>query len=98
MKTYWGRKGIAPRILNLGTRWKLVVIFTPQGKSPWYPLDRRLVFFQFPATAFDENSLISFKMEANYHFYGNEPTDKSNKWGWGALMSTKKKKEICATG
>jgi hypothetical protein len=46
MKTYWGG-GIAPRILDLDTRWKWVVSFTPQplyrqGKSPRYPLDRRL--------------------------------------------------------
>jgi hypothetical protein len=39
--------GIAPRILCLGTIWKWVVSFTPRplyshGKSPWYPLDRRL--------------------------------------------------------
>jgi hypothetical protein len=46
MKAYWGG-GIAPRILDLGTRLRWVVSFTPrslyiQGKSPWYPLDRRL--------------------------------------------------------
>jgi hypothetical protein len=40
-------KGIALRIFNLATRWMWVVSFTPrplypQGKSPWYPLDRRL--------------------------------------------------------
>jgi hypothetical protein len=40
MKAYWGS------ILHLGTRW-WVDSFTPrplypQGKSPWYPLDRRL--------------------------------------------------------
>jgi hypothetical protein len=39
--------GIDPRILDLGTRWRWVVSFTPrslylQGKSPLYPLDRRL--------------------------------------------------------
>jgi hypothetical protein len=39
--------GIAPRIFDLGTRWRWVVSFTPlplypQGKSPFYPLDRRL--------------------------------------------------------
>jgi len=32
--------------VDLGTRWRWVVSFTPrplpQGKSPWYPLDRRL--------------------------------------------------------
>jgi hypothetical protein len=42
-----GSGGIAPRILDLGTRWRRVVSFTPQplnhqGKSPWYPLDWRL--------------------------------------------------------
>jgi len=43
----WGSESIAPHILNLGTRWRWVVIFMPQplypwGKSPWYPLDRKL--------------------------------------------------------
>jgi hypothetical protein len=47
LKAYWGSGGIAPRILDLGTRWRWVASFTPwplypQGKSPWYPLDRRL--------------------------------------------------------
>jgi hypothetical protein len=47
MKAYWGSRSIAPRILDLGTRWRRVVTFTPlplypQGKNPWYPLDRRL--------------------------------------------------------
>jgi hypothetical protein len=39
--------GIAPRILDFGTRWRCVVSFTPrpiypQGNSLRYPLDRRL--------------------------------------------------------
>jgi hypothetical protein len=47
MKVYWGNGGIAPLILDLGDRLRWVVSFTPrplypQGKSPWYPLDRRL--------------------------------------------------------
>jgi hypothetical protein len=47
MKAYWGSGCIAPLILELGTRWRWVVSFTPrplypQGKSPWYPLDRGL--------------------------------------------------------
>jgi hypothetical protein len=47
MKTYWGSGVIAPRSLYIGTRWRRVVSFTPrplypQGKSPWYPFDRRL--------------------------------------------------------
>jgi hypothetical protein len=47
MRTYWLSGGITPRILNFGTRWRWVVIFTPrplypQWKIAWYPLDRRL--------------------------------------------------------
>jgi hypothetical protein len=47
MKTYWCKGGTVPRILDLGTRWGWVVSFMPpllypQGKSPRYPLDRRL--------------------------------------------------------
>jgi hypothetical protein len=38
---------VAPRILNLGTRWRWMVSFTlrllyPQGESRWYPLYRRV--------------------------------------------------------
>jgi len=44
MEVYWGRGDTVPRILDLGTRWRRVVNFTPrphypQGKRPWYPLD-----------------------------------------------------------
>jgi hypothetical protein len=47
MKAYYGSEGIAPRILDLGTWWRWMVSsmprpLYPQGKSPWYPLDRRL--------------------------------------------------------
>jgi hypothetical protein len=47
MKAYSGSGGIARRILDLDTRWRRVVSFTPrplhpQGNSPWYPIDRRL--------------------------------------------------------
>jgi hypothetical protein len=47
MEAYSESGGIAPRILELDIRWRLVVSFTPrllypQGKSTWYPLDRRL--------------------------------------------------------
>jgi hypothetical protein len=46
MKTL-GSGGTAPRILNLCTRQKWLVSFTPgsftlRGKNPRYPLDRRL--------------------------------------------------------
>jgi hypothetical protein len=39
MKTYWGNGGIAPRILDLDFTPRPLY---PQGKSSWYPLDRRL--------------------------------------------------------
>jgi hypothetical protein len=47
MKTNAGSGGIALRILDLCKRWRWAVSFTPQplyprGKSPRYPLDRRL--------------------------------------------------------
>jgi hypothetical protein len=47
MKTYWRSGGITSHILDLSTRWRWVVSFTPwllypQGKNPWYPLDRKL--------------------------------------------------------
>jgi len=46
MKTYCGSGGIAPPILNLGTRWRWMVRFTPRpllhppprDKSSRYPL------------------------------------------------------------
>jgi hypothetical protein len=43
----WGRGRIYPHFLDLGTSWRSVVSFTPWplypwGKSPLYPLDRRL--------------------------------------------------------
>jgi hypothetical protein len=34
MKGYWRSEGIAPRILDLATRWRWVVSFTP--RSPLY--------------------------------------------------------------
>jgi hypothetical protein len=37
MKAYVGNGGIAPRILDLGTRWRWVISFTPQ---PLYPQER----------------------------------------------------------
>jgi hypothetical protein len=43
MKVYWGSGGIAPLIFNLGTRFSFTPRpLYPQGKSSWYPLDRRL--------------------------------------------------------
>jgi hypothetical protein len=39
----WGSGRIDPRFLDLGTSWRLVVrSLYPWGKSPRYPLDRRL--------------------------------------------------------
>jgi hypothetical protein len=54
MKSYWGSGGIPARILNLGTRWRWVVSFTPpplypRGKKPWSPLNRRLSGSQIPS-------------------------------------------------
>jgi len=47
MKMYWQSGDIAPHILNLGSRWRWVVSFTPRPlysrrKSSCHSLDRRL--------------------------------------------------------
>jgi hypothetical protein len=47
MRAYGASGGIASHIFDLGARWRSVVNITlhplyPRGKSPWYPLDRRL--------------------------------------------------------
>jgi hypothetical protein len=46
MKTYWGSGGTAPHILwprhQMGVVSFTARLLYPQGKSPWYPLDRRL--------------------------------------------------------
>jgi hypothetical protein len=41
METYWGSGGIALHILNLGTRWRSAVSFTPR---PLYPQDKSLSY------------------------------------------------------
>jgi hypothetical protein len=42
LKAYGGSEYVNPRILYLGTRWMLVVSFTPRSLYPPYPLNRRL--------------------------------------------------------
>jgi hypothetical protein len=47
MKAYWEVEVQLHSFFDLGSRWRWVVSFTPrplypQGKSPWYPSDRRL--------------------------------------------------------
>jgi hypothetical protein len=47
MKSYGGVELYLYSFFDHGTRWRCMVIFTPrllypQGKIPWYPLDRRL--------------------------------------------------------
>jgi hypothetical protein len=46
MKTYWGSGGIAPRILDVGIRWRWSASrpsrFTPRERAPVVPMDKRL--------------------------------------------------------
>jgi len=47
MKVYWGSGGTTAHMLDLSTKWRWLVSFTPwplysQGESRWYPHDRRL--------------------------------------------------------
>jgi hypothetical protein len=60
MKAY-GSGCIDPHFLDLGTSWRWVVNFTPRplyprGKSPRYPMDRRLGGPQSRSGRFGENS------------------------------------------
>jgi hypothetical protein len=66
MKAYWGSEGITPHILDLGSSWRWVVSSTPwpfytQGKSPWYPLDRRLGVCE------NKNVLCNFWYSDEFH-------------------------------
>jgi hypothetical protein len=70
MKRYWGSRGIAPRILDPGTKWRWVVRFTPrplypQGKSPRYPLDRRWVGPRTVLDAVAKRKIPSPRRESN---------------------------------
>jgi hypothetical protein len=65
-----GSGGKAPRILDLGTRWRWVVSFTtrplyPQGKIPWYPLYRRLGGPQSRSGHGGEEKIPSSRRESN---------------------------------
>jgi hypothetical protein len=47
MRAYWEVEAYLHAVFDLGIRWRWVVSFTSrplysQGKSLWYPLDRRL--------------------------------------------------------
>jgi hypothetical protein len=70
MKTYWGSGGIAPSILDLGTRWRWVVSFTtrplyPQEKSLCFPLDRGWVGPRAVLDAVVKRKIPSPRRESN---------------------------------
>jgi hypothetical protein len=59
----WGSGCINPNFLDLGTSWRWVVSFTPlplypRGKSPRYPLDRRLGGPQSRSERFGEEKIL----------------------------------------
>jgi hypothetical protein len=59
----WGSGCIDPHFLDLGTSWRWVVSLTPQplyprGKSPRYPLDRRLGGPQSQSGKFEEEKIL----------------------------------------
>ena len=62
MKAYGGCRGIAPLILNIGTRWRLVVNFMPRPlysvKEPRCPLNRRLDGPQSQSGCFEEEKSV----------------------------------------
>jgi hypothetical protein len=42
MKTYWGSGSMDPSILDLGTRWRWVVSFTPRPLYPQGNIPRKM--------------------------------------------------------
>jgi hypothetical protein len=71
MKAYWGVEVYLHSFLDLGTRCRWVVSFThrqlyPQGKRPWYPLDRRpggSQMWQYPIIIFQCQNNLYLKPE-----------------------------------
>jgi hypothetical protein len=64
-----GSGGIAPRILELGTRWEWLALhsgrFTTRGRAPRYPLDTRLVGPRAGLDAVDKRNIPSPRRESN---------------------------------
>jgi hypothetical protein len=65
MKAYRARRGIAPLILNLGTRWKIVANLTPR---PLYPRARTQVHIEYK-TGWEQNRDGYFGEEKNLSFF-----------------------------
>jgi hypothetical protein len=71
MNTYWGSGGISPPILNLNTRWKLVIKFTFQlsyhrWQSPEYTFVRRLGGLQILSGCGGEKKDFCPYLETNF--------------------------------
>jgi hypothetical protein len=96
-----GSGGIVPRILDLDTRWRCQLhnpAASPPGKSPWYPLNRRLDGSQSRSgrSGEEKNSHPLSELEPSIiqpvaQRYTTElsrllgPTQHPTKWGPGAL-------------
>jgi hypothetical protein len=96
MKTYWGSGSRAQRSLDLGTRWRWVVSFTPrplysQGKRPQCPLDRRLGGPQSRSghSVEEKNSQpLAGIRTTPFHFFvlaGYSLIWKSRTWAWDCI-------------
>ena len=60
MKACRRSRGVAPHILNVGTRWKRVITFTSRPLCPRCPLNRRLGGLQTRSERFGgEKNLLS---------------------------------------
>jgi hypothetical protein len=65
LKAYCGSGGIAPRILDVGTRWRWVVSFTP---GPLYPQEKspRYITLKFPGNALWRDTRVSSDFDRNF--------------------------------
>jgi hypothetical protein len=82
----WRSAGIAPRILNLGTRWTWVVRSTPrplypQRKCPFYPLNRRLGGPQLSTTLWRRVGGMEVQLQSFF--------DLGTRWRWVASFTSR---------
>jgi hypothetical protein len=100
-KTYWESGGIAPRILDPSARWRWMVSFTPrplypQGKSPWYPLDRRLGGLQNEAPLIYPRRYVEMLHPGFQRSLSDKQRDGPPAWGLGeGPTSPHRKKPAC---
>jgi hypothetical protein len=82
MKTYWGRGGIAPRVIDLGVRWRWVVSFTPRplNRAGLYFSRNWLVHLTKLVLPTRKNNLSVFENEVLIRKFGPKTEEVAGEW------------------